>query len=359
MRLDVSQVRPAAVADRFYPGAAGPLARMVDSLFLTTVHRVVGGNPFTSLCEGGLLAPAADFRLRWLYHDLGGPGGCTQAFARYDRLASNPGALSRYDLVIFNGGRIQWLPPIPSIAFGTVIGRDEPRTEIDQTTRIASWRRSHPLLRQVSLDGLLIAQHRPLALQDDPTGAVTGNELASGPDGPLIMEVNDRGVRRVVVAFELSQSNWPTQPGFVIFMVNAIERLTRLIGQATAATFTTTTPITVRADPAASKVVATGPVTLERPVPAGGDAVELGVVPRAGVYRLTGVDAGDQLIPVNLASPNESAIATFDALDLAGGPTAASGVGAAAPREIWRWFALAGLALLTIEWLLYAWRMRV
>ncbi len=32
MRLDVSQIRPAAVADRFYPGAAGALARMVDDL---------------------------------------------------------------------------------------------------------------------------------------------------------------------------------------------------------------------------------------------------------------------------------------------------------------------------------------
>lgn len=62
-------------------------AGMVDSLFLTTVHRVVGGRPFASLCEGDLLPAAADFRLRWLYHDGAGPGGCSQTFARYDSLA--------------------------------------------------------------------------------------------------------------------------------------------------------------------------------------------------------------------------------------------------------------------------------
>jgi len=65
-------------------------ADMVDSLFVTTVHRVLGGSPFTSLCEGALLPAAADFRLRWLYHDTAGPGGCSQGFARYDRLASGP-----------------------------------------------------------------------------------------------------------------------------------------------------------------------------------------------------------------------------------------------------------------------------
>ena len=276
--------------------------------------------------------------------------------ARYDALETTPGALSRYDLIVFNGGRVAWLAPIPTIAFGTIVGDAQtPRTE--GPIHVASWRRSHPLLRQVSLDGLVIARARGLTLPDDPTGAVTGEEIASGPDGPLMMEITDHGVRRIVVGFDLAQSNWPTQPGFVIFMVNAIERLTRLIGEATAATFTTTTPITVR--PTASVVRAEGPVEIERAVEPGAGSLELGVLPRAGVYRLTGVQAGDRLIPVNVASAEESAIATADALDLAGGTATAAGVGAAAPREVWRWFTLAGFVLLSLEWLLFAWRMRV
>lgn len=63
-------------------------AGAVDSLFLTTVHRLLGGSPFASVCEGETLPAPADFRLRWLYHDAAGPDGCSQTFARYDRLRS-------------------------------------------------------------------------------------------------------------------------------------------------------------------------------------------------------------------------------------------------------------------------------
>lgn len=60
-------------------------ADLLDALFLTTVHRVVGGGPFASLCEGELLPRPGDFRLTSLYLDARGPDGCSQSFARYDR----------------------------------------------------------------------------------------------------------------------------------------------------------------------------------------------------------------------------------------------------------------------------------
>ena len=58
---------------------------LLDALFLTTVHRIIGGGPFASICEGDLLPTPGDFRLTWLYQDLDGPDGCSQSFARYDR----------------------------------------------------------------------------------------------------------------------------------------------------------------------------------------------------------------------------------------------------------------------------------
>jgi len=61
--------------------------QLVDSLFLTTVHRLLGGAPFASICEGSLLLQPADYRLRWQFLDPMGPEGCTQTFSRYDRLA--------------------------------------------------------------------------------------------------------------------------------------------------------------------------------------------------------------------------------------------------------------------------------
>lgn len=57
----------------------------LDTLFLTTVPRLIGGRGYTSIFEGERLSPAADWRLRWLYHDPHAPGPGGQFFARYDR----------------------------------------------------------------------------------------------------------------------------------------------------------------------------------------------------------------------------------------------------------------------------------
>ena len=59
---------------------------LLDALFVTTVHRLIGGQRFSTLLHGDLLDPAADFRLRSLYLDSRGPGGVAQTYARYDRL---------------------------------------------------------------------------------------------------------------------------------------------------------------------------------------------------------------------------------------------------------------------------------
>jgi len=64
---------------------------------------------------------------------------------------------------------------------------------------------------------------------------------------------------------------------------------------------------------------------------------------------------------VNLADAVESSLATADRLDLVGVPggvAAEARVGVGAPREIWAWLVMAALVLLTLEWVLYAARMR-
>lgn len=67
-------------------------AERLHTLFLTTVHRLVAGEPFTSLLRGTALPIPAAFRLASLYYDatLDGAG---QTFARYDR--GTPRANSR------------------------------------------------------------------------------------------------------------------------------------------------------------------------------------------------------------------------------------------------------------------------
>lgn len=59
-------------------------AGCLDTLFLTTVHRLLGGEGFATIMQGALLDTPADYRLRWLYYDADAPDGAGQMLARFD-----------------------------------------------------------------------------------------------------------------------------------------------------------------------------------------------------------------------------------------------------------------------------------
>jgi riboflavin biosynthesis pyrimidine reductase len=59
-------------------------ARVLDRIYLTQVHRVLGGDSYDTLFEGPLLQPPADFELRALYHDSFDGTECGQLFGIYE-----------------------------------------------------------------------------------------------------------------------------------------------------------------------------------------------------------------------------------------------------------------------------------
>lgn len=60
-------------------------AGVLDRLYLTLANRLLGGDPFSSIVEGPLLAPAVGMRLHTAYHDDAGLDGLGQLFLCYDR----------------------------------------------------------------------------------------------------------------------------------------------------------------------------------------------------------------------------------------------------------------------------------
>jgi riboflavin biosynthesis pyrimidine reductase len=62
-------------------------ADVLDRLYLTTAHRLMGGSPFSSILEGPLLDPIPSFQLLALYLDPHALDGDGQMFAVYDRAA--------------------------------------------------------------------------------------------------------------------------------------------------------------------------------------------------------------------------------------------------------------------------------
>ena len=57
---------------------------VLDRLYLTHANRILGGNPYSSIVEGGLLKTAVHLTTHTLYHDPHGLDGLGQLFAAYD-----------------------------------------------------------------------------------------------------------------------------------------------------------------------------------------------------------------------------------------------------------------------------------
>lgn len=58
---------------------------VLDTLFLTTVHRLLGGTDAPGFLEGATLSRTVDLQLSTLYYDAAAHDGLGQTFARYDR----------------------------------------------------------------------------------------------------------------------------------------------------------------------------------------------------------------------------------------------------------------------------------
>lgn len=59
-------------------------ARVLDRVYLTQVHRLIGGLPYNTLLEGALFQPPVDLKLGALFYDDGGGEACRQFFAMYE-----------------------------------------------------------------------------------------------------------------------------------------------------------------------------------------------------------------------------------------------------------------------------------
>ncbi len=286
--------------------------------------------------------PPGDWLLADVLRELDPASLVEVSVSRYEELGAS--LLTGADLVVFDGARPRTLPPVATLAFGP--GPPTPGLRVvpaePRLSSFLTWQRTHAVMRHVSLDAV---RYEPAAwfAHDEAAPGTRFEELARGQGGAAIALVEDRGVRRVAVGFDLARSTWPVQVSFPIFVANAVDALT-LRGEAEAG-------VAFRTDE---------PVSLPPPPPQapGGEPVNLGVIERAGVLRPAGSGTP---IAVNLLSEHESLLRTADALAISGRPVAAAQPGdtPTAPREIWPWFVLAAGLLLAVEWVLYALGMRV
>lgn len=283
--------------------------------------------------------------------------------AEYEQAASRDSA----DLVIFDRVRPATLPAAPSISFGATIpvpGLGVAEASADTPvapTVFVYWVRSHPLMRYVVLNEVWVAKPLLMTLPVEDVGdaSVRVESLAAGSAGPLIVLAELGGVRRVVVGFDIGQSNWVKDASFHIFLKNAVDYLTLSGEEEAGRAVRTTDTFSVRPAPGSKAVSVSGPVEFSREVSSPGERITIGPLSRVGIYEIEGVVEPDAVAAANLLDSTESRIDSPDPIQLATGPVTATTAADAAPKEVWHWFALAAIAALCIEWMVYAWRMRV
>ncbi|MFI4854678.1 MAG: BatA and WFA domain-containing protein [Phycisphaerales bacterium JB065] len=275
-----------------------------------------------------------------------------------------------FDLVVYDSVTPPVAPEVPSLLFDAappLPGVSLSRSEQAGGSEFLFWRRSHPVMRDVVPDGVLIYRRSELAVDEDSASTgemiVRSTELASEPK-PLIALLEYARTRSVVVGFSLDQTNWWQDRSFPVFVQNSVDFLTAGSQEQAGRVITTSDPIRIAPSEAfgGATIVGADGSTLRVPAPATEEAVLVAPLPRAGVYELLPSDQSQlpsRLIPVSLLNPFESMAASAPTVEIAGRSVDRETGGGIARREIWDWFILAATALLVLEWLLFDRKMRV
>lgn len=233
----------------------------------------------------------------------------------------------------------------------------------------------HPLLENVSL-----AQTQILSATAITPGPWARTLVAGqGPDGetwPLLFAGESAGRRVAVLAFQLQHSDLPLQPAFPVLVANLVRAASLApgvsgLGWPLPAGIAPNQAVALSLPPGVERVRLTRPDGRTEAVAPEAGRVTLGgaALGQPGLYRLafepapaTLPGAETVLFAVNFFDPRESDVApradpglgraepSVDGGSTAGRPLAAS---PPAHREWWRPLALAAVALLVLEWLVY------
>lgn len=297
------------------------------------------------------------------------------------RLQSN--STAEYDITLFEGcvpnvvpetgGDAQpGLPPGRSIVMGAVPNlRGSKRSDGSlapgltdegdgEQSIIVNYNRDHPALRHAALDSLIIPKSRKVSLGVDAPAQV----IARTQDGPAIIEVTDGPTRSIVVPFNPARTNWPLDPGYILFIVESMYYLTD----------TGIDARMVKPGDTLAEVLPPGSrdVRLTMPnntrlelIPAPDNSVSYKPVRSIGIHSISWVGESrptDEVVDnrvrravaANLLDPQESDIPALKSLAMAREvvQTEEDTTGKRR-RKLWPWVLLAALGVVMLEWFVY------
>jgi hypothetical protein len=239
-------------------------------------------------------------------------------------------------------------------------------------TFFAPGNRDHPALRLASLDKVNITKSRKVRIvPDTPVRDIA--TLLNGQPG--ILEISDSSSLALVVTFDPIDSDWPFDPGWVLFLVSSTLYLSDAnIGGAAGASGAGLIGDSVRCGETLSTRLPTGAASARITLPDNNrqdlepgldGSIAFGPIAKTGIYTVSWQGqstASDVLvdgrarrpIAANLLSPEESDIGTRTTLSLAREIVQAqTQKEVALTRKLWPWLLMAALAFIMFEWWVY------
>lgn len=265
------------------------------------------------------------------------------------------------------------LPPGRYVIFNAVPpGAGMVDKGVGGATQIVDWDRAHPVMRSVNLDPLIIGKNRAVEIVKPQAGGagadVSAVVLASTTSGASIVEARGADWRAVVVPWDLMESNWPFDVGFIVFTAQAVGYVGGssggVIGQSQMVQ-----PGSILSDrlpSGASGVTIESPAGESSKLEAAADGrVVFGPIRTMGFYRVSWVGSAgptdsqrdgrnERFFAANLLDSRESDAASAEKLELASRPVAAQdALATKGTRKLWPWFLLGALAVVMLEWFVY------
>ncbi len=276
-----------------------------------------------------------------------------QEFSQMD--AASMALAKPYDMVILDNHDGAAVPRGCYLVFGKPPeGIGVEAAEKGENQIVVDYRGKHPILNYVNLDNLFVSQYHKMTLPRE------AELLAEFDQTPAIGLVQRSQSTYILVGFDVMETNWPFEPGFVMFVYNAVSFLGEQAGLAEKSELAVAEPVTLQGFQAGTEATLNGgDYANEKIIATEGGKLHLPVMERVGLYRLE-MPETSRTFAVNMLNASESDIRPQTQLELTGETVTA---GDAEIKRfnlpIWPYIVGAVLLLVCVEWFVYNSKIRL
>lgn len=285
---------------------------------------------------------------------------CVEPPILTDAMHLRQAAAGAFDLIVYDRCQPAELPVANTLFLGSLPpGGAWQAGPVGDVRAIIDMDRVHPLTQLVDMTHVKIAEGRPL---QPPAGSTV---LCDSVLGPALAIAPRDGLEDAVLGFPLvvaengetvPNTTWHLRPSFPVFLYNAVRYLGGSHSALVTASAVPGSSVTLRFPAQIESVTVRDPLGAVKPLQRTGQSpftyADTHVL---GVYE---VDAGApqtvvQRFAVNLFDPRESNLQLRSSLEIGHETVPAQPALQPARRELWRWFVLAALIVLLLEWYIY------